>query len=688
MKKISISILGLLVFCITNGQKIDRTKQPESGPAPVITFGNPEVFKLANGMTVLVVEDHHLPKVTASFFIDQGPITEGAKAGLFGLMGQMLNEGTTTKSKAEFDEAVEQMGASVSLSGGGASTSALTRFFPKAFNLMVEGLRHPAFKQESLDKLKSQSLTALKAQEKSAKAISERVVNALVYGTDHPSGEFETEKSISSINLDEIKKAYHDYVTPSRSYLTFVGDIKPSEAKSLAMKALNDWKGVSLQLPKLQDVKNPSKTEIDFVDVSNAVQAEITVVNVVDLPMSNPDYFATRIANQILGGGAEGYLYKNLREAHGYTYGSFSSIGSGRYQSTFSAFASVRNEKVDSAIIEMLNEIERIRTKPVSEDDLNTFKALYNGAFALSLENPGRTASFASTIMVNKLPKDFYKTYMQKINAVTAADVERIAKKYFNYSDTRVVVVGRGSELKSKLEALGYPVHYYDAYAKEVKQSDTAAISNVSAADVIKKYIDAIGGADKLKSVNTMYVKGNMQVQGMTLPYISKAKSPNIAMMAVLMNDNPVFKRVFNGTSGFSSQMGNKQDFTEDEMNDAKDKKSIFEQLEYNDGTYKTAVTGVEKVNGKDAIKLVVTGPSGTNWNEFYDPETGYLVKSEKKTVSDGQSVLQSVVFSDYRKTADIMVPHKLDISAGDQQFEVIVDSVQFNEGVTDADFN
>jgi zinc protease len=165
----------------------------------------------------------------------------------------------------------------------------------------------------------------------------------------------------------------------------------------------------------LAKVSNPAKTEVDIVNLSNTVQAEITVVNLVDLPMSSPDYFAVLLANQILGGGSESRLFNNLREKHGFTYGAYASTGSGRFQSKFSANAAVRNEKVDSAVVEFLNEINLIRTAKVSAEELQSAKNLYNGSFALGLENPARTAAFASNILINNLPKDFYRTYLQKL---------------------------------------------------------------------------------------------------------------------------------------------------------------------------------------------------------------------------------------------------------------------------------
>eukprot|EP01037_Dinobryon_pediforme_P008399 gene8399-8487_t len=447
---------------------IDRSKMPKPGPAPIITIKNPFIYKLTNGITVLVVEDHRLPKVSATYSIDAGPTVEGNKAGEANLMGEMLSEGTKTMPKAEFDEAIAKMGANVNLYSSGASASALTRYFKSTFELMGQALKEPAFTQESFDKVKSQALTNFKSQAKSAKAIAARVDNAIVYGKTHPLGEFDTEESIASLTLQDIIDTYKKYITPSRGYLTIIGDITPAEAKSLAAEVFGNWKGSPLSLAKVPVVANPVKTEIDVIDVPNAVQSEIAVINVVDLKRNDPDYFPALLANYILGGGAQSRLFMNLRETHSFTYGSYSSVNAERWQGTFEATASVRTPKTDSAITEMLNEIKRIRTVKVSDDELATAKALYNGSFALGLEDPARMATFASNILIYQLSADFYKTYLQKVNAVTADDILRVAQKYFNYDNTRVIVVGNSKPFMEGLQKTGYPVKLYDKYATPV----------------------------------------------------------------------------------------------------------------------------------------------------------------------------------------------------------------------------
>jgi len=693
MKKLFIIAAISLLAQGISAQTIDRSHKPKPGPAPVITVGDPVIYKLANGITILVVENHKLPKVSASYSIDAGPINEGAKAGVIGLMGSMLNEGTTSKTKAQFDEAVDQLGADVSTGANGGSVSALTRYFPEAFNLMAESIRKPAFPAESFEKLKSQTITGLKSNEKSAKAISARVVNALAYGKNHPYGEFETEASLNGITLEDVKTAYKKYITPSRGYLTFVGDIKPEAAKALAEKAFGNWKGTSLTLPVLTKVANPAKTEVDIINVSNAVQSEITVVNLIDLPMSSPDYFPVLLANQILGGGSESRLFGNLREKHGFTYGAYSSTGSGRFQSKFSANAAVRNEKVDSAVVEFLREINTIRTTKVTADELQNAKNLFNGSFALGLENPARTAGFASNILINNLPKDFYRTYLQKINAVTTDDILRVAKKYYSHDNTRIVIVGKTDAFAAGLTKAGFKTQVYDNYANPVKVVEvTLAPPPPVPTEIIKNYIKAIGGEEAIKKITSLQQNGEMEMQGQKLMVTIKNMAPNLSSMEISMGGQTAMKQVYNGKTGYAMQMGQKAELTGDDLTERQEDKGYGNQLYYaTDGT-KIESAGTAKVGTADAFKLNITSPSGKKKTEYYDTKSGLLLKDESTTTKGGAEISQSTEYSNYKKVGDVLFPFTLTQSVaspqGAQEFSVVIKDIKVNPPLKAEDFN
>lgn len=693
MKRIYFIIAGALLMVNAEAQtKLDRSKRPKPGPAPVVTIADPVTYKLANGITVLVVENHKLPKVSATYSIDAGPITEGAKAGVISLMGGMLNEGTKSKSKADFDEAVDQIGAEVSLSASGGSASALTRYFEKAFLLMAEGLKEPSFPAESFEKLKSQAITGLKSSERSVKDIAGRVTPALIYGVNHPSGEFETEASVNALTLEDVKEAYKKYVTPSRGFLIFVGDIKPEVAKALAEKAFAAWKGATLTLPVLAPVKNPAKTEIDLVDVPNAVQSEIRVANLVQLPLSSPDYFPLLLANQILGGGSDSYLFKNLREKHGFTYGAYSSIAAGRYQTTFAASASVRNEKTDSAVIEFLNELKRIRTTKVDAEDLNRAKALYNGSFALGMENTARIATYATNILLNNLPKDFYRTYLQRINAVTVEDVQRVAVKYFGTPSSRIIITGKAAQVEAGLKKLGYSVQQFDKYAQPVSATSAAADASFNAKEVVGNYLKAIGGVEKLKKVQSMWLNMSLSMQGMSLDVNQKMMAPNKSLITVAMGGNIVNKQVFDGSGGYVEQGGQKSPMPEAEIAGKKFQTSLFEQADYLlNAAFKLEAKGIEKVNGRDAYKVQVTNPAGKVQTEYYDVTTKMLIKSESAIETNGMTMNQQQEFGDYKAMTGILLPYKIaqTIEAGGQQqvLEFVVKDIKLNEGVSAEDF-
>ena len=695
MNKIICLAIGACLALNTTAQKIDRSKPPQAAPALPVFFADPVTFTLPNGITVLVVENHKLPRVMASLNIDMGPVLEGNKAGVMQIMGQMLGEGTTKTPKAKFDEAIDLIGADVNLYSNGGSTSALTRYFEKAFMLMAEALRNPAFPQESFDKLKTLAITGLKSGEKSAAAIEGRVVGALSYGKNTAQGEFETEESIKNLTLDDIRQAYRNYITPSRAYLTFVGDITPGAAKSIALKAFSDWKGKKLELPAIKNADNVKGTEIDFIDLPTAVQGEIKVTNLVNNPLSNPDYHALLIANQILGGGAEGKLFMNLREKHGFTYGSYSSIGNGRFQTQFSTGAAVRSEKADSAVAEMLNEINNMRSGNITQEELDMAKAKVNGSFALGMEDPARAATYASNILINNLPKDYYRTYLQKINAVTLADVQRVSNKYFNKDNSRIVLVGNGAKILPNLTRLGYPIKQYDKYAnpveaksKDVSVKETPKTTEaISAYSLIEDYLKAIGGKEEVKKLNSVKMTVAMDMMGTQLTGVNIKMAPNKEYMELKMGEMTVLQKSFDGTKGYQGQMGQKKDFDEKEIKEAMDNKGIIPQLYYIGADYKTSYLGTGKVGDEDAYKLKVTKPSGKVDIEYYSMKNGLLLRKETTAPSPtGEEMSVSVDFSNYKKVGNILFPFTITQTAGEREMVMNVTDVKVNEA-TAADF-
>ena len=419
------------------------------------------------------------------------------------------------------------------------------------------------------------------------------------------------------------------------------------------------------------------------------MQSEITVGNLINNPYSNPDHHALVLANHILGGGAESKLFMNLREKHGFTYGSYSSVSADRYQSMFDAGASVRNDKVDSAVAEIIHEINNMRAGKITAEELATAKAVYNGIFAMRMENPQTTASYATTILIHNLPNDFYRTYLQKINAVTVADIKRVAEKYFNSNDTRIIVVGKADAVKPGLEKLGYPVKMFNAFADPVT-ADTAPVTidkDITAQKVIDNYIAAIGGKESLSKVSSLSADISMNAGGQTIGGVMKKMVPNKSLIHLSMQGMTVMKQVYNGKTGYQEQMGQKKEMGADELTRYSDVKGIFDQMYYHTEGFTLGAPTVEKVNGEDTYKIAVTKPSGKKSTEYYSIKTGLLLRDEGKINAGGQEIEQSMDFGNYTTVGGVKLPGSMTQSVMGQSFELIISNYKVNEGVSDKDF-
>ena len=291
------------------------------------------------------------------------------------------------------------------------------------------------------------------------------------------------------------------------------------------------------------------------------------------------------------------------------------------------------------------------------------------------------------------MPKDFYKTFLQKINAVTKADIQRVAQKYFNDNATRVVVVGNLSQMQEALSKLKYDVKVYDKFANPVSPSSKPAASmNVKAEDIFNSYLKAIGGIDALKKVHSIFATMTMQMQGMNMQVQMKNMAPNMESMTMSMGGNVVMKTSFNGTTGYQQQMGNKKDLTPEEIKEKNSVNGLFEQLDYvNNPAFKAEVKGIEKVNGADAYKVFITYPTGAIKTEYYDVATKLLMRKEDAKTTNNVTVSTTIDYADYKKAGDILYPYSqtLTISAGGQQqaLEMKASDVKINEGVTATDF-
>ncbi len=688
MKKLYISLL--LAFTVINVQaQVDRSQMPKPGPAPEINLEEPQRFELKNGLKVLVVENHKLPRVSMQLRIDNPPVLEGDKAGVSSLTASLIGKGSKNISKDDFDEEVDFLGARINFGSQSAFASSLSKYFPRIMELMADAAINPNFTQEEFEKEKEKLLTGLKAQEKDVEAISARVQSALAYGKDHPYGEFITEESVNKVTLGDVKKFYADHFVPANAYLVVVGDVNLDEVKKLVEEHFTPWtKAVppSFSFSKPSDVQF---TQINFVDVPNAVQSEVVVQNLVNLTMKDPDYLHALMANRILGGGAQARLFLNLREDKAYTYGAYSSLGNNKYvPARFQAYSSVRNAVTDSSVVQLLTEVDNIIKQPVTEKELQNAKAKYIGNFVLAIEDPSTIADYALNIETQGLPKDFYKTYLERINAITIEDVQKAAQKYMSVDNARVVVTGKASEVLENLEKVTYngksiPIKYYNKYAAATEKPDAGATvpEGVTASDVLNKYIEAIGGTEKLASIESFAMIAEAEMQGMKLNLEMKKTAKDQFMQDVTVAGNSMSKQVLNGDSGYMVMQGQRKDMEGDELQKIKEEAALFPEMSYLEKNM--ALEGVETIDGKKAYRLKISDEKSA----FFDIESGLKIQEVQNLDMGGQKMTSTTNFGDYREVGGVLFPHSIAQTVGPQNFEFIVSEVKINEGVTEADF-
>lgn len=680
--KLSAFVLLFLVTLGVNAQ-IDRSKQPKAGPQPEISLEVPGEFELKNGLKVLVVENHKLPRVSYSLRIDNNPIATGKKAGVESLIGSMLGNGTTTISKDTFNEEIDFLGASLSFGFSGGYASSLSKYSDRILELMADAALNPLLTEEEFDKEKTKLIEGLKQNEKSIDAIGGRVGSALSYGTSHPYGEFTTEETINNVSFGDALAFYEKYFNPNSAYLVVIGDIDFKTVKKQIKKHFGKWEKsveVSTTIPAVNP--NAQYTQINFVDMPTASQSSISITNNVDLKMNDADYHTALITNNILGGGGEGYLFKNLREAHGYTYGAYSSLRANRYGAgRFNATAKVRNMVTDSAVVEALKEINRIKTEPVDAQTLKDAKAKYVGRFIMGLESPQTVANYALNIKLNNLPKDFYTTYLQKINDVSVDDVKRVANKYLKSENARVVIVGKGSDVLENLEKTGIPIKYYDAYANSVEKPtyDIPMPADMDVTKVLNAYIAKIGGKDRLDKVNSVKMTAEAELQpGVMMNLEMKKTSKSQFAQEITAMGQSVMKTVVGVDGGYMVMQGQRKDMSDDELKEAKAESSPFPEVNYLNGG--VTLEKIEKVDGENAYKVKVDETTSI----FYSVETGLKIKEEKSSPMGSQSTF----YADYKDVGGIMFPFKISQTMGPRKFDFIVKEIKVNEGVSDADFD
>ena len=686
-------IIGLaIIFANSLSAQLDRSIVPESGPTPEIFFGKPQTFMLDNGLTVMVVENNKLPRASASLSFDNPLIFEGEIAGVSSILAEMIGNGTQSISKEDFIEEVDFMGASLNITGSGAFAGSLKRYFPRVLELMSQAVLEPLFTQEEFDNQKNLIKESLKTSEKDVSTAANRVQNFITYGANHPNGEFVSQASLDKASFNDAVDFYNNFSSPNNAYLVILGDIEFEEIKSKVTELFSSWESKEVVSNSFPEPKNPDETEVIFVDMPNGVQSVVTVINTIDFNKKEADYFPALVATRILGGGGAGRLFNNLREDKGWTYGSYSSISeSYKTKGLILAQAQVKNEVTDSAAVELLIELDKMRNKLVTDEELTSTKAKYTGNFVMSLENPATIAGFARNIITQDLPENYYNSFLENINNVTKEDVQNAAQKYFSPNKTRIFITGKGSEILEKIEGIEFngkklKVRYFDQYGSEISRPDYSVSTDVTAESVISKYIKSIGGAEKLNSISSIEVKATANLQGTVLEMYSLKNNQNQSLMTMTAMGMTLVKSVFNKYQGYNEVNGQRVPLTDEELEQAIINSALFSELNFDLETIE--LIGTSFVNDEKAYEIKITD----NKSVFYSAETGLKLKEFESQEVDGNLITGEVFYKGYEEVDGILIPSEINqVSAsipvpGGLTFKTSL--IKLNVKTSDSDFN
>ncbi|TNF50085.1 MAG: insulinase family protein [Bacteroidetes bacterium] len=684
MKKIFLFI-GLILPVLGSAQ-LDRSVRPQPGNAPNINIKDSEVFTTANGITVILSENHKLPKVSFDIFTGSDPRIEGNKAGLSDMAGELILSGTANRSKDQLDNEKDYIGASLGASSTSISMSCLTKHMDKGLELMSDVLLNANFPQSEFDRIKKQNESGLMAAKSDPSAMA-RNAEVKVNFPNHPFGGVMTEATLGNITRADVESYYRSTFTPKGSYLVIVGDITKEKATEVVNKYFGSWKGGEAYINAAGDGNFNKGNRVIFVKKPGAVQSVVYISFPMKIRTGDNDQLALTVLNGILGGGGFGTrLMQNLREDKAYTYGCYSSTNITENGSWMSMGGNFRNDVTDSAITQMLYELDRITTSLVEDDELSLTKSSMAGSFARSLERPSTVARFAFNIIKNDLPKDYYQTYLKRLEAITKDDILDMSQKYFTAKNCNIVVVGN-EEILEKLKVFDADgkIEILDAFGDPAKEM---AKADITADQLIEKYILATTNSKSMKEVakKMKKIKSYSETTELSMAQVPfPLKSTNVWMApnkegSKLEGQGMVFqKSYFDGEKGaMTSMQTGKKEMTAEEIAAKKKASGLIPEMNYKTSGMNYELMGIEEQNG---VKMYVLklNDGETETFEYYSTADFMKMKTYSISENDGETVETVVTYSNYKDVNGIKFAHAKNISMGEVGFTGKVTSIEVN---------
>jgi len=456
----TLSILSLLaVQSVANAQgTFDRSKPPELGPPPKVSLPPITTRQLPNGLKLMIVEQHELPLADFVLLVGSGSTADPAsKPGIANLVSAMLREGTTTRKSLEIADQIAFLGIRLSpTSSWESSTLSLhtpTAQLDSALALFADVALHPSFPANEFERVRKTQLTELLQLRDQGAAIASIAFPAIIYGSAHPYGAPAqgTEASVKALTTGDLQSYYQANFRPNNATLIVVGDVTPAQVEQKINALFGGWQRADIPQINYSEPPKSGATTIYLIDKPGAAQSSFRIGEV-GVPRSTQDYFALTVMNTILGGSFTSRLNQNLRETRGYTYGAGSRFDMRRAAGPFLASAEIVTAKSDSALLEFMKELNGIR-QLVPPAELSRAKRYLQLQLPGNFETTQQIAAALVPVALYGLPLDYYNNYVQNTEAVTQADVARVAQQYINPGSLAVVIVGDRKTIEAGLKA-------------------------------------------------------------------------------------------------------------------------------------------------------------------------------------------------------------------------------------------
>lgn len=681
----AVCLLGALLVPAMMTAQIDRSHPPAAGPAPEVHLGEHSTFVLPNGMRVIVVENHKLPLANVQVRFDIPPVAQDEKVGYIDMVGDLLAAGTDTRSKAAIDEEVDRLGAGLHTTSDGVYASGLKKNLPALLDVVADVVTAPSFPEDEFRKTLVRYRSATQQRRDDPDAIAETVGRAATFGLYHPYGEVMTDATLDQVTVDAVRAYYHRFFRPEKGYVVFVGDITSQEARELAMRHFGNWKATSPvgsiangeeEVPELglvryltEPVLASGDRRVVLVDRPGSPQSMIRVSFPLNLKPNDIRALKAQVMNTILGGGVfNARLMQNLREDKGWTYGAYSSLDSDRFNGSFTASVSVRTDVTDSAITEILKEVEHMRSVPIDQADLDLAKKYMAGSFARSLEDPRTVARFALNTYLNGLPPDHYATYLKRLDAVTVADVQEAANAFLYPDNAVIFVVGDKASIVRKLAPLSMdfftPVLELDVDGAPWEEK-VEPVEGLTADEVIERYLTAIGGRKNIAKLTSLQriMEGRV---GVAPTKLTETFGPGGKYNMDLVVDHLVVQQVVSDGERASDRQENRlRELSGTELSDQLMSAVPVPEMDLARTTTDRVLVGSTTFEGAKVYKVDMTTTGGTVMSDYYDATTGLKVRRVEPKMMYGQLYTVSTVYRDHRAVEGVLLPHALEQEGG-----------------------